>query len=191
MNSHTTLLATLSLLLPVSVSSQVKPEKRVAELTFAVPDQGEQTLLQFRGKVMALELISTGCLACENSVRILSAIQKEFGTGRFQALAIAVNPNAEVSTPEFTREQNATFPIGFATREQARKLLDIGPEDRFALPQILLLDTKGQIRYRTAAIGSDPLRTEAALRQRIQVLLNPAPAPSKTESTRENAISGK
>jgi peroxiredoxin len=187
MNRHTTLLTILGLLLPLSGSSQVKQEKQVAELTFAVPDQGEQTLFQFRGKVVALELISTGCLACENSVRILNAIQKEFGTARFQALAIAVNPNAEVSTPEFAREQYATFPIGFATREQARRLLDIGPEDRFALPQILVIDTKGQIRYRTAAMGSDPLRAESTLRQRVQLLLNPPPTQS-TGSTRKNVV---
>jgi peroxiredoxin len=179
MNIHTTLFATLSLLLPVSLPSQVKQEKQAAELTFAVPDQGQQTLSQYRGKVVALELISTGCLACENSVRILSAIQKEFGTGRFQALAVAVNPNAEVSAPEFAREENVTFPVGFATREQARKFLDIGPEYRFALPQILVLDTNGQIRYKTATMGSDPLRTETTLRQRVQLLLNPPPTQAK------------
>lgn len=191
MDIRTSALAILSLLLPVSVSGQVKQEKQMAELTFAVPDQGEQTLRQFRGKIVALELISTACLACENSVRVLVAIQKELGAGRFQALAVAVNPNAEVSTPEFTREQNVPFPVGYATREQARALLDIGPEDRFALPQILVLDANGQIRYRTAIMGNDPLRSETTLRERVQLLLNPPHVEVRPSSARENAVSRK
>jgi peroxiredoxin len=175
MDMRAPLLAAFSLLLAVSVSGEVKQEKQPAELSFAVADQGQQTLRQFRGKVVALAFISTGCLACEDSVRMLGAIQKEFGTDRLQPLAIAINPNAEVSAPSFARDQNVTFPVGWTTREQARKLLDIGPEDRFALPQILIVDATGQIRYRTAAMGTDPLRTENTLRQRVQFLLNPAP----------------
>ncbi len=175
MNKRAPVFAIFTLLLSVSGSGQVKQEKQAAELTFAVPDQGQQTLRQFRGKVVAVELISTACLACEDSVRMLSAIQKEFGTGRFQSLALAVNPNAEVSAPSFARDQKVTFPVGWTTREQARKFLDIGPEDRFALPQILIVDANGQIRYRTAAMGTDSLRTENILRQRVQLLLNPTP----------------
>jgi hypothetical protein len=172
---RTPLFAIVGLLLAISGSGQVKQEKQVAELAFAVPEQGEQTLRQLRGKVVALELISTACLACEDSVRILGAIQKEFGTARFQSLAVAVNPNAEVSAPSFARDQKVMFPVGWTTREEARKLMDIGPEDRFALPQVLVIDANGQIRYRTAAMGTDSLRTENTLRQRVQFLLNPAP----------------
>lgn len=153
--------------------AQTPASNKAPDLKFAVPEQGEQRLAQFRGKIVALEFISTACTPCQKGARVLSVLQKEFGDQPFQALVVAVNPNAEISVGDFAKEQALNLPVGWNTREEARLFLGFEPEQNFALPQLVLIDTQGAVRFKTAAMGNDSLRDESVLRQRIQELMRP------------------
>lgn len=161
--------------------AQTSASNRAPDLKFAVPEQGEQRLVQFRGKVVALEFISTACLPCQKGARVLSLLQKEFGDQRFQALIVAVNPNAEISVGDFAKEQALNLPAGWNTREEARLFLGFEPEQNFVLPQIVLIDPQGAVRFKTTAMGVDSLRTEAVLRQKIQELMRPPQSAKPTK----------
>jgi hypothetical protein len=99
-----------------------------------------------------------------------------FCVNAFPQAAVAINPNANVLVDDYAKEQDLTFPFGWSTREQARKLLALTPSDRFVVPQVLLINPSGDILQQTAPQGEDTLRNGSTLRARIAALLT-APMP--------------
>jgi peroxiredoxin len=144
------------------------------ELAFTVPTQGQRTLSDYRGKVVALEFIYTTCTHCAAAVQTMQKLEQELGSQGFQAIAVPFNPNAEVLTEDFVKEQHLTIPAGWTIGNDVTAFLGYGPADRFVVPQIVLIDPKGAIRFQTKAQGEDSLRTEPVLRQKIVELLHPA-----------------
>lgn len=136
-------------------------------------------LRQYLGKVVALEFIYTTCKHCLPPALALEKLQLELSGQGFQAIEIAFNPNASVLADSFIADQNLKIPVGWTLGEQVSSFLGYGPADRFVVPQIVLVDRTGAIRYQTGVQGHDDLRTEPVLRQRITELLggNPAAKP--------------
>lgn len=153
----------------------------VPEIAFTVPTQGQHTLNDYRGKVVALAFIYTTCTHCAATVQTLQKLEQELGNQGFQAIAIAFNPNAEVLTEDFVKDQHLTIPVGWTIGNDVTAFLGYGPTDRFVVPQIVLIDRAGAIRFQTKAQGEDVLRSEPVLREKIMELLHPAkpPAPSR------------
>jgi peroxiredoxin len=143
------------------------------DLAFTVPTQGQRTVSDFRGKVVALEFIYTTCTHCVPAVQTLQKLEQELGNQGFQAIAVAFNPNAEVLVEDFTKEQHVTIPVGWSLGNDVSAFLGYGPADRFVVPQIVLIDREGKIRSQTKAQGEDTLRSEPVLRQKILELLHP------------------
>jgi hypothetical protein len=162
------------------------PRSNTHKIAFTVPGQGQQSLEQYGSKTLAVEIISTACLPCETSAQSLNSIQKEFGKENFQAILIAVNPNAESTVEEFTRRLQLAIPIGWTTRAEARQFLEFAPEQNFLLPQIVLLDRQKQVRFQTTAREMDDLRKEAVLRQRVQSLLRVEPQARVSGKSKES-----
>jgi peroxiredoxin len=148
------------------------------DLAFTVPTQGQRTVSDYRGKVVAVEFFYTTCTQCAPSVQMIQKLEQEFGNQGFQAIAVAFNPNAEVLVEDFTKEHHLAVPVGWSLGNDVSAFLGYGPEDRFVVPQIVLIDRAGKIRFRTKAQGEDSLRNEPVLRQRITELLQP-PQPNQ------------
>ena len=165
--------------LAIAAVTMAQPPKSAPPLAFTVPTQGQQTLNDFRGKVVVLEFIYTTCGPCASSLQTLQKLQRDLGSRGFQAIAVAFNPNAEVLTEDFSKEQHLTIPLGWAFGNDVSAFLGYAPADRFIVPQTALIDRTGAIRYQTKAQGEDPLRNEPVLRQRILDLLQPADVPAR------------
>jgi len=54
--------------------------------------------------------------------------------------------------------------------------LKIAPEERFVVPQVLIIDRKGVIRAQSPPLGDANLQDEGYLRKMIEGLLKEAPA---------------
>ncbi len=154
------------------------PIAKTPEITFAVPGQGQQTIAQYKTKVIAIEFLSTACLPCERSAQSLTALQKEFGGENLQAVLIAVNPNAEETVGDFAHKLRLDIPVGWTTRKQAQQFLNYGPGQTFLLPQIVLINNQNQTRLQTTPREMDELRQESVLRRRIQAWVNEKPQNS-------------
>jgi peroxiredoxin len=149
------------------------------DLAFTVPTQGQRTISELRGKVAAVAFIYTTCTHCISTVDALQKLEQELGNQGLQAIAIAFNPNAEVLVENFTKEHHVNIPVGWSLGNDVSAFLNYGPQDRFVVPQIVLIDRTGKIRFRTKAQGEDSLRNEPVLRQRIGELLHPQTTPPK------------
>lgn len=158
---------------PLLAGAPVVP-RPAPDFAFTVPAQGRRSLSDFHGKVVAVAFIYTTCAPCEATVQTMGKLQQEFGNQGFQAIAVAFNPNAEVLMDDFVKSQRVTFPLGWTTGNDVTEFLGYSPPDRFVVPQIVLIDRSGAIRFETQAQGEDALRSESVLRQKIGELLHPA-----------------
>src|SRR3954469_10565844 len=174
------LLIRSGLLATILLSLQGGPILRKApELAFTVPGQGQKLLSQYRGKVVALEFIFTTCPHCQAASKVMSRFQREYGPQGFQAIDIAVNDNADLLVENFVKEYQVAFPVGWMSKDQMLSFMGF-KDGRFVVPQMVLIDRKGYIRYQTPPLESedwDKLMKEDVLKQHIEELLgtnNPA-----------------
>ena len=162
------------------VSASSTTPRPAPEISWTVPGQGQQMLRQYLGKVVALEFIYTTCKHCLGPAQVLDKLQLELSGQGFQAIEVAFNPNASVLAESFIADQHLNIPVGWTLGEQVSSFLGYGPADRFVVPQIVLVDRTGVIRYQTGVQGHDDLRSEPVLRQRITELLQPVNPAAKS-----------
>jgi thiol-disulfide isomerase/thioredoxin len=159
--------------------------RKAPELAFNIPGQGQKLLSQYRGKVVALEFIFTTCPHCQAASKVMSKFQQEFGPRGFQAIDIAVNDNADLLVENFAKDFQVNFPVGWVLRDQMISFMGFNSA-YFVVPQLALIDRKGNIRYQTPAREDetwDKLMKEDALRQHIEELLGPANSVKRSSPT--------
>jgi thiol-disulfide isomerase/thioredoxin len=165
--------ASVASTLLIAVSLFAAEPQKAPELAFTVPGQGQKLLSQYRGKVVALEFIFTTCPHCQAASHVMTKYQQQYGPRGFQALDVAVNENADLLVENFVKEYQVGFPVGFTPREQMISFMGFS-DGRFVVPQLVLIDRKGMIHYKTPALENedwDKLMKEDNIRQHIEELL--------------------
>jgi thiol-disulfide isomerase/thioredoxin len=174
------------------LSAYQGPTPRPAnELAFTLSDGSPGLLSHYRGKVVALQFILTTCSHCQAASQMLTRLQSEYGARGFQALDLAINgrdegrdPKAATSLVEqFVRNFSVGFPVGWITREQMAPFMQFSVVSRTMVPQLALIDRKGNLRYQTPPSADSDLSSEPVLRSHIQELLAEDASP-KTRSTK-------
>ena len=151
------------------------------EYTIQLSNGKKAQLSQYRGKVVALEFILTTCEHCQRTAQIMQKLQKEFGPKGFQALGAAINDGATAAVPDFVRILKLDFPVGVGSRDEAVEYLQHPIMTRMIMPQVVLIDRKGQIQVQLP--GNHPMMLkdeEANLRAFIQKLLDGTASPAKS-----------
>lgn len=161
--------------------------RKAPELAFTVPGEGTKLLSQYRGKVVALEFIFTTCPHCQAATKVMEKFQQEYGPRGFQAIDVAINDNADLLVENFTKDFQVNFPVGWVLRDQMVSFMGWN-NAYFVVPQQVLIDRKGIIRYQTPQREDenwDKLMKEDTVRQHIEELLGPgsASASAKNGST--------
>jgi peroxiredoxin len=103
-------------------------------------------LADFRGKVVVVEFFLTYCPTCQESARILSRLQSEYGPRGLQVLGVALNDNAAEKMSEFIQKGRVNFPVGVKKHTYAQEFLQFPPMLRMTVPQLAFIDRRGQIR---------------------------------------------
>jgi thiol-disulfide isomerase/thioredoxin len=166
--------------------------RKAPELAFTLPSQGGDRLLsQYRGKVVALEFILTTCPHCQAASHTMTKFQQELGPRGFQAIDLAINALDDNHTPDqaasmtqaFTNSFGVGFPVGYIARDPMMSFMGFSIMERMVVPQLVLIDRKGVIRYQTPASSNNDewskLMNENTLHQHIEELLA-EPASAQT-----------
>lgn len=164
--------------------------RKAPELAFTVPGAGQQLLSTYRGKVVSLEFIHTTCIHCQHASQTQKRLQESFGPQGFQALDVAINPNADLLVENFVKDFGLNFPVGWTGPEQAVNFLQFSPADRYVMPQIVVIDRKGFIRAQTSVKGddlqgADAIRMEPALTNLVRTLVGEGGSSAKRAGTRQ------
>jgi|SRR5579863_8399572 len=160
------------------------PVPRPAKQLDIVEPNGKHDLLSnYKGKVVVVQFLSTTCPHCQAYSQLLTKLQGEYGPKGFQALGAAFNE----ATPEMAKEYMAKyatgFPVGPMDRNTVLGFMGFSVMDQVYVPQIAIVDRKGQIREQTEpkSEGPSPLQVEAHLRGLIEKLLaEPAGVATKS-----------
>src|SRR5690349_6651445 len=125
-----------------------EPGKLTPEFSFSAPGGANVSLSQYRGKVIALAFISTTCPHCQALTRELIPLQKEYAAQGVQFLECAINPGGEMNVPEFIKQFQTTFPVGWTTEPAAKAYLGISVMDQriFYVPHLVFIDRGGIVR---------------------------------------------
>ncbi len=73
------LLAGAALMAASLFAADTSTLRKAPEFAFTVPGQGQKLLSQYRGKVVALEIIYTTCPHCQAASKIMTKFQQEYG----------------------------------------------------------------------------------------------------------------
>ncbi len=105
---------------------------------------------QYQGKVVVLAFILTYCSHCQFTVQILSRLQKEYGQQGLQVVASAIDPMSSMKVPDFIKQFQPGFPVGFNEHNAAIEYLQHPIMYRLMMPQLVFIDRKGTIRAQHA-----------------------------------------
>jgi peroxiredoxin len=149
------------------------------EFNFAYPGGQKDQLSKYRGKVLLVEFLYTTCPHCQHSAQTFSRLQTEYGPKGLQVLGVAFNTMSQMLVSDFVRDHKTNFPVGFADRDPVLNYLNISVMERYVVPQVVIIDRKGQIRYQTPATGDAKASDEKFIRSQIETLLKEtAPVPA-------------
>jgi peroxiredoxin len=162
---------TLALGLGASMPA-MSPVPRPATDFRCLDANGKQlSLAALRGKVVVAQFLSTTCQHCQAFSRELTKLQAEYGPRGFQAIGVAINDATPEMVREYVKNNNVGFPVGYAPREDVLGYLGVSVMERLMVPQVMIIDRRGQVRAQSAAEGSPELQDEANLRKMIGELL--------------------
>ncbi len=158
-------------------------------------NDGHQMLLSsLKGKVVALLMVHTTCPHCQHTSQVFSQLYNEYGSRGFEAVDAAFNTMANMLVPDFIRQNNVTYPVGFSTPEEVMAYLGFNVMQRYTVPQIVWIDKRGNIRSQTTALDSDPgydpqKYQESYWRNMIETLLKePATEPTHHTAARTHHV---
>lgn len=147
------------------------------------------SLAEYRGKVVMLVFISTGCSHCQDFTRSLIPIAGEYAPRGVQFLECAVNGDAATSVPAFVEQFHPPFPVGFSTQSEVDNYLKRSFMMTFYVPHAVFLDRSGKIVDDYPG-ESDFMKNPATnTRAELDKLLAPAPV-RKTVSRAKTAGDG-
>jgi peroxiredoxin len=147
---------------------------------------GELLLSQFKGKLVLLSFMYTTCPHCQNSVRHLNAVQREYGPRGFQVIGAAFDQDAAALVGNFNRQFRPEFPVGLASRLSVLEYLQHKPNEPLSVPIFVFVDKEGMIRQQYVGDGLFEGNNEKA-RATIESLLGRAPAPKKAAASKKAA----
>jgi peroxiredoxin len=170
------LVTSFAVFVALGVSAFAAPPvpRQAKELEVVEPGGKHDLLTSYRGKVVVVQFLFTTCPHCQKYSQLLSKVQSDFGSKGFQALGVAFNEEANPATVTgYIQKLNVNFPVGPAARDTVLSFLGFSIMEHFVVPQIVLIDKKGQIREQTEADPKAPmpLQDEAHLRSSIAKLL--------------------
>jgi thiol-disulfide isomerase/thioredoxin len=167
------------LALSASSLSAKPPVPRPARELSIVEASGKLTLLtSLKGKVVYVQFLFTTCPHCQALSGVLTKLSKELGPQGFQALGVAFDDDVSpTKAASYVRQFGVGFPVGYASRATVQSYLGMTDDDRFVVPQAVIVDRKGVIRAQTDVQGTENLQREDYLRTFLTGLLKEGAAP--------------
>ena len=163
----------------ISVFAAPPVPRPAKELEIVEPNGKHDLLTSYRGKVVLVQFLYTTCPHCQAYSQLLSKIQKEYGPKGFQALGVAFNDADNGMVANYIAQNKVNFPIGPALRDTVLSFMGFSMMDQVYVPQIALVDKKGQIREQSEPKPvTEGLQNEAHLRSMIDKLLAEGPGAS-------------
>jgi peroxiredoxin len=172
----TRIVAALAVLLALAigpVSATAPVPRKSPELTITDSASGKQMRLSgFSGKVVVVEFLVTNCPHCLRVAQTLAKLQWELGSRGFQSIGVAFDKNiSPQKAGDFAKLLAVSYPVGYTSSDKVDSYLGREADQRFRVPQIVVIDRKGMIRAQSQPVMEKNLEDENYLRNLIGALL--------------------
>ncbi len=155
--------------------------RKAPDFTIVEPSGQKTPLSSTRGKVTVLTFILTTCPHCQHESEMLTKIYKEWHSRGLEMFGVAVDQdNAALKVPGFVQTYGVAYPVGFAKADDMMAFQGFSAMERWVVPQVVVIDRKGNIRAQTPAQGDPNLQTESYMRNLLDTLLKEGATASKS-----------
>jgi peroxiredoxin len=178
-------IAAVTAFISLGVAALAQPPviRKAPDFTIAEPSGKKTPVSSFKGKVVVVEFLYTTCPHCQKESQMLTKLYKEMGSHGLQILGVAFNDNAAVLVPSFVQEFGVPYPVGAASSDSVMGLLGFSVMDRYVVPQVMVIDRKGNIRAQSPPQGDSNLQDENYMRNLLTSLLKEGAATSAVKTS--------
>jgi thiol-disulfide isomerase/thioredoxin len=136
----------LSLLLAAAAPAGPLAGRRVASFTLSDATGKYYDVLDFRGKVLLIDVMKTDCPHCVTLTRNLERVKSKYGD-KVAILSIVNPPDNPQTVAAYIARFKVTSPVLFDFSIATAALLRLGPQNpTVSLPTLLVVDANGTIR---------------------------------------------
>lgn len=160
----------LPLLLAVSALSQ-QASRPAPEFTIHMADGSNKLLSSYKGKVVVLAMMQTGCPHCQHFAQQLGMYQQEYGARGVQVLGVVFDTGAKAGLAKFRDQFVRGFPVGYSDEASVMAWLKQPVEQGYFVPIVAFVNRKGMIE--SQHLGDDILfqDPDANIRHKLDLLL--------------------
>jgi thiol-disulfide isomerase/thioredoxin len=116
---------------------------RVPELSFQGPDGRQQSLQDWRGRFVLLNLWATWCVPCRKEMPALDALEGKLGGQDFQVVAVNIDTR-DLDKPRAWLKEVGISRLAYFADPQAKVFQDLKMAGKaFGMPTTLLIDPQG------------------------------------------------
>ena len=120
--------------------------KRVASFTLPDATGKYYDVLDFRGKVLLIDIMKTECPHCQTLTRTLERIKTKYGN-RIAVLSVVNPPDNPQTVAAYIAKYKVTNPVLFDFGQATAAMLRITPQNpTINLPTLLVVDASGIVR---------------------------------------------
>lgn len=168
-------LLTMFVVAAASFAVAAKLPRPMADSTINLPNGKKIRLIDTRGKVRVVVLVDAECDHCENAVKWLSKVERDYRAKGVQFYGAAIdNGNPKQLTPFVVRSQ-ASFQFGIIDQYPTKQLADFKDGDSPFVPMILFVDRSNHVLHQFFGQDSffkDPQEQETRARSLLNAMLN-------------------
>ena len=112
-------------------------------------------LSAYRGKVVVLAFLNTGCSHCQHFAQQLAMYQKEYGPRGVQVLAVVFDKDAKAQFTTFRDKYVQGYPLGYSDEATVMNWLTQPLEQGYFVPIVAFINRRGIIE--SQHLGDDNL----------------------------------
>ena len=133
-------------------------------------------LSAYKGKVVLLAFLNTGCTHCQHFAQELAGLQKDYGSKGVQVLAVVFDTGAKTGLAAFKEHYVQGYPVGYSDEATVLNWLQQPAEQGYFVPIVAFINRRGTIVSQHQ--GDDNLfqDPETNIRHKLDSMLKGAPS---------------
>jgi peroxiredoxin len=171
MNVITRMLPVSALLLTLAIQAAPPVPRPAGALAIQEPSGKKTTLASMKGSVVVVQFLLTSCPHCQTFSKALTKITAEMP--QVKGMGVKFLKDDTGGVPDYAKLTGANFAIGTADEGAALGFLGYSVMDmpRLRVPQVVVIDKKGNIRSQTDLGAQGPAGNEPSLRSLLATLV--------------------